>query len=150
MNLNQLKYAQAVAETSSFSRASEKSFVTQPSLSNAIAQLEEELGGRLFFRTTHNVSVTPFGERMLPLVTAVLDAQQTLEKTAKSLTAPAKKLVRIGFCPLVNLQLLASVLEPFKLANRDVEIVMKECLVDDLRERLAAGKVDVPLCPKRL
>jgi len=73
MNLSQLKYVKAVAETSSFSRASEKSFVTQPSLSNAIAQLEEELGDRLFFRTTHSVSLTPFGERMLPLVTAVLD-----------------------------------------------------------------------------
>jgi len=148
MNLSQLKYVKAVAETSSFSRASEKSFVTQPSLSNAIAQLEEELGDRLFFRTTHSVSLTPFGERMLPLVTAVLDAQTALETTAKNLAEPDQKLARIGFCPLINLQLLAAVLEPFKTANKDVEVVLKECFIDDLRERLELNKIDILFVPK--
>lgn len=143
MNLSQLKYVKAVAETGSFSRASERCFVTQPSLSNAIAQLEEELGGRFFFRTTHNVSVTPFGERMLPLVSAVLDAQSELEKTAKNLVEPEQKLIRIGFCPSVNSLLLSSVLEPFKKANKDVEIVLKECFLEDLKERLVTDKIDV-------
>lgn len=143
MNLSQLKYVKAVAETGSFSRASEQCFVTQPSLSNAIAQLEEELGGRFFFRTTHNVSITPFGERMLPLVSAVLEAQSDLEKTAKNLVEPEQKLIRIGFCPSVNTSLLSSVLEPFKNAKKDIEIVLKECFLDELKVRLATDKIDV-------
>jgi len=147
MNLSQLKYAKTVAETHSFSRASERCFVTQPSLSNAIAQLEEELGGRLFARTTHSVSLTPFGERMLPLMTTVLDAQAELERTARNITDPEQKLLRVGFCPLVNLSLLAAVLEPFKEKNKDVEVVMKECLFDDLRERLTNEKIDVLFAP---
>jgi len=148
MNLSQLKYAKAIAETSSFSRASEKCFVTQPSLSNAIAQLEKELGGRLFSRTTHSVGLTPFGQRMLPLVAAVLEAQAELVKTAKNMIEPEQKLLRVGFCPLVNLPLLAAVLEPFKDANKDVEVVMKECLLNDLRERLTSGKIDVLVVPR--
>ncbi|PVV15385.1 MAG: LysR family transcriptional regulator, partial [gamma proteobacterium symbiont of Ctena orbiculata] len=52
MNLKQLQFAAHVAETHSFSRAAELSFATQPTLSNAISQLEDELGGRLFNRTT--------------------------------------------------------------------------------------------------
>jgi DNA-binding transcriptional LysR family regulator len=148
MNLGQLKYALAVAETSSFSRASERCFVTQPSLSNAISQLEEEFGGRLFHRTTHSVSLTPFGERMLPHIAAVLDALSELERTAKDLVEPAQKLIRIGFSPLVDLQLLAAVLEPFKLANKEVEIVMKECFLGELRDRLAQHKIDVLFVPE--
>ena len=147
MNLSQLTYARTVAETNSFSRAAERCFVTQPSLSNAIAQLEEELGGRLFARTTHSVSLTPFGERMLPLMLTVLDAQAELERTARNLTDPEQKLLRVGFCPLVNLALLATVLEPFKEKNKGVEVVMKECLLDDLRERLANEKIDVLFVP---
>lgn len=148
MNLSQLKYVKAVADTGSFSRASENCFVTQPSLSNAIAQLEEELGGRIFFRTTHNVSITPFGERMLPTIAAVLDAQADLVNTAKGLVDPAQKLIRIGFCPLVNIHLLTSVLEPFKNRHQDVDIVMKECFQDDLRLKLSGNKVDVAFVPQ--
>ncbi len=47
MNLNQLRFAKAVAEHRSFSRAAEECRVTQPTLSNAIAQLEKELDGKL-------------------------------------------------------------------------------------------------------
>lgn len=148
MNLSQLKYVKAVAETSSFSRASERCFVTQPSLSNAVAQLEDELGGRFFFRTTHHVSLTPFGERMMPHIAAVLDAQAELERTARSMAEPEQKLARIGFCPLVNLQLLSAVIEPFKSANKDIEVVLKECFVDDLRERLELNKIDLLLVPQ--
>ena len=126
----------------------EKCFVTQPTLSNAVAQLEEELGGRFFFRTTHEVSITPFGERMLSYIEAMLDAQNELEKAAKNLIEPEKKLIRIGFCPLVNIQLLASVLEPFKKANDDVDIVMKESFLDDLREKLSNDKIDVLFVPR--
>lgn len=148
MNLSQLRYVKAVAETGSFSRASEKCFVTQPSLSNAVAQLEEELGGRFFFRTTHHVSTTPFGERMMPHITAVLDAQAELENTAKSLAEPERKLARIGFCPLVDLKLIGAVIEPFKSANPEVEVVLKECFVDDLRERLELSKIDLLVVPQ--
>lgn len=64
MNLSQLRFAQAVAELQSFSRAAEHCHVTQPSLSNGIAQLENELGGKLFERTTRSVHLTPFGKHL--------------------------------------------------------------------------------------
>lgn len=148
MNLSQLKYARAVAETLSFSRASEQCFVTQPTLSNAISQLETELGGSVFFRTTHRVGITPFGERVLPFVIAVLDAQSDLERTAKKLVEHEQKMIRVGFCPLVNTQLLMSILEPFRRANGPVEIVLKEGLIDDLEKRLSENKIDVLFVPR--
>ncbi|WP_299869750.1 LysR family transcriptional regulator [uncultured Roseobacter sp.] len=65
MNFRHLRLAISVAETGSFTRAADICCVTQPALSNAINQLEEELGARLFDRTTRSVTMTGFGELML-------------------------------------------------------------------------------------
>lgn len=75
MNLSQLRYVKAVAETGSFTLAAERCYVTQPTLSNGIAQLEQELEERLFTRTTRAVSLTPFGQHILPFMDRLLDAQ---------------------------------------------------------------------------
>ena len=76
MNLSQLRYVKAVAETGSFTLAAERCYVTQPTLSNGIAQLEQEFEERLFARTTRAVTLTPFGERMLPFIDKVLAARE--------------------------------------------------------------------------
>ncbi|MBL3590227.1 MAG: LysR family transcriptional regulator [gamma proteobacterium endosymbiont of Lamellibrachia anaximandri] len=110
MNLKQLQFAAHVAETHSFSRAAELSFATQPTISNAISQFEEELGGRLFNRTTRKVDLTPFGEYILPRITEVLQSRDELVKAAESYHNPTHKILRIGFSPLVDMQRLDQVL----------------------------------------
>lgn len=72
MNLNQLRYAKTVADTGSFTLAAEQCYVTQPTLSNGIAQLEQELGDKIFKRTTRTVSLTPFGEHIMPYIESTL------------------------------------------------------------------------------
>lgn len=66
LNLEGLRYAQAVAETKSFSAAARAYGVTQPALSNGIAKLEERLGDKLFDRSPRGVTRTAFGVRILP------------------------------------------------------------------------------------
>ena len=122
MNLGQLRFAKAAAEERSFSKAAEKCNVTQPTLSNRIALLEEEVGGRLFARTTRRVDLTPFGAQLLPLIEAVLQAQAELEAGVKAYYNPEHKIVRIGLSPLIDARLLAQVLEPYTAAHRGVEI----------------------------
>jgi len=143
MNLNQLRFVLAVAESASFSKAAEQCCVTQPSLSNAIAQLEEELGGRIFVRTTRRVGLTPFGEHLMPLIEEVLNAKDDLTKAARSFLNPAHKLIRIGMSPLINTHLVANALEPFRREHPEVDIVFKECLLDDLTQRLENHKIDL-------
>ena len=62
MELQQLRYAVAIAEEQSFTRAAERCFVVQSALSRQIKSLESELGVRLFARTSRKVEVTPAGE----------------------------------------------------------------------------------------
>ena len=89
MNLNQLRFASALARHASFTRAAEECAVTQPTLSNAIAYLEEEFGEKIFLRTTRKVSLTPFGANLLPEIERVLSAQQNLLQRGSSAAASA-------------------------------------------------------------
>ncbi|GAB6042941.1 LysR family transcriptional regulator [Endothiovibrio diazotrophicus] len=150
MNLNPLRFVAAVAELGSFSKAAEQCFVTQPTLSNAVAQLEERLGGRLFHRTTRKVELTPFGRQLLPRVEAVLDAYRELTEAAEAFHNPAHKLLRIGLSPLIETPFLEQLLGPFRDAHPEVEIFFKQCFLGDMDQRMEQGSVDVALVPRRL
>ena len=149
MNLGQLRYAQAIAETGSFRKAAEICFATQPTLSNAIASLEDELGGRLFARTTRKVSMTPFGDHMLPLIIDILSGREELVKAAESYLNPEHQLLRIGLSPLIDAKFLNQMLEPYRNARPDVSIFFKECFLDDISERLNKEQLDIAVVPLR-
>lgn len=148
MNLRQLLFAQSVAETGSFSKAAELCHATQPTLSNAISQLEEELGGKLFVRTTRRVGLTVFGEYLLPFIRAVLDGRRELEKAAQAYYSPEHKLLRIGLSPLIDMKLVNQVLMPYRQEHPEVSLFFKECLLDDLDKRLDNEQIDFAVVPK--
>ena len=142
MNLSQLRFARAVASTGSFTVGAAECCVTQPTLSNGIAQLENELGERLFVRTTRKVALTPFGEHVLPYINEVLSAQTSLVHQTQVFLSPNKRLIRIGTSPLVSANLLGLMLEPFRLRNPDVDVVLREMNMTDLYRMLDEGLLD--------
>ena len=125
MNLSQLRYVQAVAETGSFTLAAERCYVTQPTLSNGIAQLEQEWEERLFTRTTRSVSLTPFGQHILPFIDKVLDAQVELLHETRNFVRPSQKVIRIGTSPLIRAGWLVRMLEEFRKAHTDIEMTAR-------------------------
>jgi DNA-binding transcriptional LysR family regulator len=142
LSLAALRYAAAVASQGSFSAAARECEVAQPTVSNAVADLEEALGARLFERSTKRVALTPAGERLLPLVRGVLDGLNELEQQALALKVPARKLLSVGFSSLLPAQRLGSLFEPFRTSHPDVEIIYKECALGDMEGRLEAGTID--------
>ncbi len=148
MNLNQLRFAKAVAKHRSFSRAAEECCVTQPTLSNAIAQLEKELDGKLFKRTTRSVFPTCFGDAILPLIEGVLEARTELVRSAFAFHNPEQKLVRVGLSPVINTTLVNQVLEPYRSRHAQIDLFLKQCFMDDLDRRLEAGSIDVAMGPR--
>ncbi len=150
MYLRQLLFTQSVAETGSFSKAAETCHATQPTLSNAISQLEDELGGKLFVRTTRKVGLTAFGEYLLPFIRVVLDDRDELEKAAQAYHNPEHKLLRIGLSPLIDMKLMDQILTPYRQAHPEVSIFFKECLLDDLSKRLTNEQIDFAVTPKSL
>jgi LysR family transcriptional regulator, hydrogen peroxide-inducible genes activator len=142
MNLNQLRFANEVALSGSFTAAAVKCCVTQPTLSNGIAQLETDLGERLFVRTTRKVSLTPFGAHIIPYVAQVLDAQASMQHQAQLFLSPKKQLIRIGTSPLVSPHLLGLMMEPFRQQNPGVDLVLREMNMADLYRMLEEGLID--------
>jgi DNA-binding transcriptional LysR family regulator len=138
-----LRYLAAVAAHGSFSAAARAEAVSQPTISNAVAAVEDACGARIFERSTRRLALTPAGEQLLPAVRGVLDALAELERTTRALHSPSRKLLRVGFSSLVGVQRLARVLSPFVAGEPAIELVYKECTVGDLEQRLDAGALDV-------
>jgi len=148
MTLSQMQYAREVARLRSFSGAAAACRVSQPSLSNAVAKLEEELGGPLFLRTTRRVELTSLGEQLLPLMEGVLQSADHLTAAAEAARNLRVRLIRIGLSPLVSSQMLARALEPFERRHgASLKIVLKQCYLGDLRERLNGNTLDVAVVP---
>lgn len=80
MTLQQLKYAVTVAETKNISKAAEKVFISQPSLTSSIHQLEEEMGVKIFSRTNKGVEISKEGEEFLSYARQVLEQATLLEE----------------------------------------------------------------------
>ncbi len=147
MNMSQLYYVKAVVETGSFSRAAERCFVTQPSLSTAIAQLEEELGNRLFIRTTRRVALSPLGQHLLPSIEDLLTAQARLVEQAKTYRQISQTLIRIGVSPVIDIRLVMPIIEGWHSQHPEAEVILREANMASLHHLLAEQELDLIFVP---
>jgi len=145
MELHQLRYFCAVAETGSFSRAAEQSHVSQPSLSQQILKLEDELGARLFDRLGRSVRLTELGKRFLPRAHAVL---RELEAAKGDITEGKEFIggpVSVGVIPTVGPYFLPGRLTAFSRKFNQVRLTVVEEITPILLDRLRAGTIDVAI-----
>jgi DNA-binding transcriptional LysR family regulator len=141
--INPLRYAVAVGEHGSFSAAARACGVSQPTVSGAIVDLEEQLGVRLFVRSTRRVEVTPAGKRLLAPMSAVLVALEDVERAVQGLVKPLAPELRLGFTPLMGAARMGVLMEPFRRAEPQVRVVFQEAGIIELENRLEAGAFDV-------
>jgi LysR family transcriptional regulator, hydrogen peroxide-inducible genes activator len=90
MEVHQLKYFCAIAKAGTFTRAAESMYVAQPSLSQQILKLEDELGGKLFYRLPREARLTPLGEVFLPRALAILQSIQQARAEIDNLVQSAR------------------------------------------------------------
>ncbi|OFI39508.1 LysR family transcriptional regulator [Arthrobacter sp. SW1] len=148
LSLEGLRYAQAVAETQSFSAAARAYGVTQPALSNGIAKLEERLGERLFERSPRGVTQTAFGSRLLPLIERALSGVDAVSAEAQRLTAPADdRSIHIGVSPLISPELVARAFEAVRELSPPRDLVLREANMGELRQGLLDSELDIVLIP---
>ncbi|MGE9267933.1 MAG: LysR family transcriptional regulator, partial [Verrucomicrobiales bacterium] len=145
MELHQLRYFLAVARTGNFSRAAEQCHVSQPSLSQQIAKLEDELGVRLFDRNKRHSSLTPHGEALLPRATRILDEVDTASREARDATELLRGKIRLGVLPTIAPYLLPDVIKNFARNYPGLEIVLDEDTTGQLLEKLLACDIDFAL-----
>jgi LysR family hydrogen peroxide-inducible transcriptional activator len=145
MNLRDLKYFIALAETRHFGRAAERSFVSQPTLSGQIRKLEDELGVALFERTKKTVALTPLGEALLPHARRAVEEADALAQLARASHDPLAGPLRLGVIPTLSPYLMPLVLAPLKRRHPQMKLVLTEEITDHLLERLRHHEVDAVL-----
>ncbi|WP_417449628.1 LysR family transcriptional regulator [Kordiimonas sp.] len=143
MDLYLLRYFLAVVETGSFTRAADRTFVTQPTLSAGIKKLEAQVGQPLFERSNRRVFLTDAGTRFLPRAKAILHecnlAMQALEETA---TTPV---LRLGVLTTLSSRAVGELLALYKEAEPKVTVEVYDGTEQELTNRLDDRSLDYAL-----
>ena len=138
MELHQLRYVCAVADTGSFSRAAERCQIAQPSLSQQILKLEEDLGARLFDRLGRSIRLTEAGRAFLPHARLVLEELNAARSSIMVQHADVRGSVAVGVIPTVAPYLMpayaSAFTEKFPEARMRIIEEMTPVLVEGLRD----------------
>lgn len=145
MNLRDLKYIIAVAESHHFGRAAERCFVSQPTLSGQIKKLEQELGVAIFERTNRSVEITPVGEAILVHARQMMEQADVIQQLARAHQDPLAGPLRIGAIPTLSPYLLPLILRPLQKQHPQMKLVLSEELTDTLLQRLRQHEIDAAL-----
>ena len=101
MEVHQLRYVCAIADTGNFSRAAERCKVAQPSLSQQVQKLEEDLGVKLFDRLGRSIRLTEAGRAFIPRARAILEQMDAARTSAADKNADLRGSVTVGVIPTV-------------------------------------------------
>lgn len=138
MEMHQLRYVVAVARTGNFSRAAAQCHVAQPSLSQQIQKLEDELGERLFDRMKREAKLTTHGEVFLRRAVKILEEVDAAKREASDAQELLRGTLTVGVLPTIAPYLLPDVLVTFAEKFPGVQVVIQEDTTERLL-RLAHG-----------
>jgi len=143
MEIHQLRYFVAVAEESSFSQAAQREHVSQPSLSQQIHKLEEELNQQLFDRLPRSVVLTAAGRCLLPYARVILTAIADAGRAVTALEAEVAGRLAVGAIPSIALYILPRLIGRFQHAYPKVTFELFEGTTGKLAQRLEDGTLDL-------
>lgn len=141
IKLRQLEYFLAIAETLHFSKAAEKLFVTQPTLSHQLAELEGHLGKALFDRSGKHIRLTQEGQVFHAYARRTLDELAAGCAALSELDALRRGHLNIGASQSFARKLLPPVVAEFMGAYPDVGLTVKEMMAPMIEQQLAAGEL---------
>jgi DNA-binding transcriptional LysR family regulator len=142
----QLRYFVTVAEEGQMTRAARKLYIAQPALSQAIAQLERELGVELLERHARGVTLTPAGEVFLAKARVALAATMDAAATAQSLARAARGAIEIGFIGPPPKLRTPELFDEFADAYPEAELSFRELPFPCGSTASWLEEVDVALC----
>lgn len=145
MEMHQLRYVVAIARTGNFSRAAEQCHVSQPSLSQQVQKLEEELGERLFDRMKRSTKLTPHGEAFLRRAVRILEEADAAKREAADAQNLLSGTITLGVLPTIAPYLLPGVTAKFIQKYPGLDIVVQEDTTAQLIRQLLAYEIDFAL-----
>jgi LysR family hydrogen peroxide-inducible transcriptional activator len=145
MTLTELRYIVALAQERHFGRAAGKCFVTQPTLSLAVAKLEDELGVMLFERNKNEVLVTAKGAEIVAQARRVLDEAGKIGQLARSGKDDLVGALKLGVIPTIGPYLLPELVPILRRRAPQMPLEIEENLTGNLTPMLRDGDIDCAL-----
>jgi len=143
MNLKDLKYLVALADTGHFGKAAERTFVSQPTLSAQLKKLEEYLGVKLVERRPKNVQLTEVGKQIVVRARRMLDESDEIIALARSNTDPFAGKLKVALIPTIGPYLLPRVMQRLRKAVPQLGLMLYEYQTEPLLKRLRDGEIDL-------
>lgn len=145
MNIKQANYVKTIAEYGTVTAAAKVLYVSQPALSQTLRQVEEELGMPIFDRSVSPMVLTYAGEKYMQAATAILAANEQLEKQILELKHQNAGRIRLGISVSRAIQIIPRLLPMFNEQYPDVKVELTESGSAGLEELLLEGKIDLAL-----
>ncbi len=148
MNLKQLYYFKRLSETEHYTEAASSLFITQPSLSHAISELEKELGVSLFARKGRNVEITQNGKRFLPYVEDALASLENGRLTLQKSSMDTKENIRIAFIYTMGEYVVPQLIHNYSATpgRHNVTFSFTQGTSLTLLQELKSGRTDLAIC----
>ena len=148
MEIHHIRYFLAVCETLNFTKAAENSNVSQPALSRAIQQLEEELGGLLFRRERSLTHITDLGHLMRPHLQQIIEELGDVRREAKRFLTMEEANFSLGIMCTIGPTRFTGMLGNFRNAFPGISLNLVEGTPQRLAERLENGEIDIAIMAK--
>ncbi|MEM7468356.1 MAG: LysR family transcriptional regulator [Pseudomonadota bacterium] len=142
MDLRQIKYFLAVAETFNFTRAAEQCFVSQPALTQAIKKLEDELGGPLIHRDGRNTRLTELGRSLRAHFEKIQHTRDAITNIANEISRGERIELNIGLMCTIGPQCLSPLFDAFQANNRQISRVLHDVVYDAIPNLILSGALD--------
>ncbi len=143
MEMHHIRYFLAVARELNFTRAAEHCNVSQPALTRAIQQLEDELGGQLLRREGKLSHLTDLGERMLPLMMRCQESALAAKSLASSFKAGSAQALLLALAHTVDIAVLAQCLSEMQRKCRSLEFKILRGTAAEISDHLKKGHSEV-------
>src|ERR1044071_1684462 len=143
MELRQLRYFVAVAETGNISRAAQKIFLTQPALSRQIKALEDEIGQCLLERQAHSIRLTPAGEALLREASELLQRADAMLERVRAAGQSVR--LRVGYAPSLASGLLSGAVANFSQKHPNARVELFDLSTKEMLAGLENDTLDVAL-----
>lgn len=145
MNLKQALYIKTIAECGSITQAAKLLYVSQPSLSQMLRHVEDELGLSIFDRSVSPFRLTYAGERYLHAANVILDANEQLERQLREIRNEDSGRLRLGISFSRGIQVLPLVIPVFQKKYPHVVLELTESGSAALEDELLQGRIDLAL-----
>jgi len=145
MDIHHIRYFLAVCEARNFTRAAERCNVTQPALSRAVQQLEDEVGGLLFRRERNLTHITDLGLLMKPRLQQVLDGLVEVKRDAKRFLTLEEASITLGIMCTIGPRRLTGLIAEFGRRFPGVSIRLIEGIARDLAAKVENGELDIAI-----